>query len=492
MADVAAPAERAATKWGPAFEAVLRAILRDYADVEDKVRDGMAVGMRKLFERPYEAELGALRAARSGSKSAGAAAEPLTLEDAQRVIFFPRLSDMQYYADALAKHTPTATNRREQLMKIKMVSVFYTLHRRDGALVDRFMHCGGLQSLVELVADENPVVQSEAVELLIEMLTPHMQLGSVAASARQSHLHQQIWLCLRSRGFWANFAKIIGDPAEQFPNSHQHSVQLLAGAVGWLKPEEEDLPEAVPPPDVSEAAEALQAYLDSGASIQPDVRSSSEYLLGELQEVPRSRAAPLQGAELREAQECIFGAKAVDREDRAHAWQALRRLGNEAVKAGLVWPAEASYSLALAEGGAAVPDTEAAAIQSNRALVLLKAGHHMDAADAAAKALERDPRNSKAAFRRAKGLLGHLSSPSAAGGPAAADAKEWAAEALRAAKLAVSLEPKDASVAEVLRQAQAAFDDAEAAERAAAVESTPAGGADGAVEADGQVLDEMD
>lgn len=133
------------------------------------------------------------------------------------------------------------------------VSVFYTLHRRDGALVDRFMHCGGLQSLVELVADENPVVQSEAVELLIEMLTPHMQLGSVAASARQSHLHQQIWLCLRSRGFWANFAKIIGDPAEQFPNSHQHSVQLLAGAVGWLKPEEEDLPEAVPPPDVSEA-----------------------------------------------------------------------------------------------------------------------------------------------------------------------------------------------------------------------------------------------
>lgn len=51
-----------------------------------------------------------------------------------------------------------------------------------------------------------------------------------------------------------------------------------------------------------------------------------------------------------------------------------------------MWPAEASYSLALAEGGAAVPDTEAAAIQSNRALVLLKAGHHMDAADAAAKA----------------------------------------------------------------------------------------------------------
>merc|ERR1719218_61392 len=52
-----------------------------------------------------------------------------------------------------------------------------------------------------------------------------------------------------------------------------------------------------------------------------------------------------------------------------------------------------------------VPTTEASLIESNRALVLLKAGHHLEAAAATERALERDPRNVKAAYRRAQALL---------------------------------------------------------------------------------------
>ncbi|CAE8645938.1 unnamed protein product [Polarella glacialis] len=73
------------SRWRQVFEAVLRRILLEYEGTEAKVRDGMESGMRKLFEKPYETELGAARKA------------PVTVEEAHRVIFAPRLSDMQLY-----------------------------------------------------------------------------------------------------------------------------------------------------------------------------------------------------------------------------------------------------------------------------------------------------------------------------------------------------------------------------------------------------------
>jgi len=403
--------EPAATpsRWRQAFEGILKQILRDYEGQDPKAREGMNSGMRRLFEKPYEVELGALFSCRSKQKTPTL----LSTEDAQRVVFFPRLSDMQVYVDAFALDTPDATARREKLMKLKLLSVFYTLHRHDGALVDRFMHCGGLQSLVELLTDDNPVVQSEAVELLMEFLSPQMMLPA-AASARQAHLQHQVWRSLVSREFWQNFAKIIGDPAERFPKSHENCVRILAGAVGWLRPEAGAIPEAVAAPDVSEAAEALKAYLESGVGIRPDIRGCTEDLLQELLDVPKIREDPLRGEELVEAREDLFDEEAVERENAAHAWQALRRLGGEAFGAGLLWPAEAAYRLALEEGASVVPHREASIISSNRALVLLKAGHPAEAADAAAEALRRDPRNAKAAYRRALGLLEQLPAAGAA------------------------------------------------------------------------------
>merc|ERR1712139_639141 len=81
--------------------------------------------------------------------------------------------------------------------------------------------------------------------------------------------------------------------------------------------------------------------------------------------------------------------------------------------------------------------------ESNRALVLLKAGHHLEAAAAAERALERDPRNAKAAYRRAQALLEM---------PGAGAREARAAE--EAASVAARLEPKDAKVAEMLRRAR--------------------------------------
>eukprot|EP00812_Abedinium_dasypus_P015819 NODE_9480_length_339_cov_203.176056.p2 GENE.NODE_9480_length_339_cov_203.176056~~NODE_9480_length_339_cov_203.176056.p2 ORF type:complete len:103 (+),score=31.66 NODE_9480_length_339_cov_203.176056:3-311(+) len=77
---------------------------------------------------------------------------------------------------------------------------------------------------------------------------------------------------------------------------------------------------------------------------------------------------------------------------------------------------------------------------ANRALMLLRAERHAEAATAAASALAHNLGNSKAAYRRALALL-EL--------PGCAD------EALVAAERAAELEPTDVKVAELLQRARA-------------------------------------
>jgi len=416
-------------------------ILVDYQGQDTKVKDGMEAGMRKLFENPYKEEL-----ARGG--------EALTLEAAQRILFFPTLTDMQYYVEVFARETPESTARREQMMKFKMMSVFYTLHRRDAALMDRFMHLGGLDSLVALLADQHRVIQSQTVELIMELLSPLMQLPAISSS-RQAHLHHQVFVCLRSRSFWANISRIVAEPHEVFPKSHASSVRILAGALGWLRPEEsgaKQRPDIEPPPPIEDAREALELFLESPAyrAAMPDVRGLAEDLFEELRQGVHCRPDPLKGKELAVAREAIFLADAQAREVAAHAWQSFRQMGNTVFKAGLFWPAEAAYRLALSEGGLAIPVSEASLIESNRALVLLRAGHPADAAAAGAAALTHDPRNAKAAYRRATALLDLASGQDCSDCVAA----RHAAESVAAAKLATSLEPSDPKVADLFSRTQ--------------------------------------
>eukprot|EP00928_Gymnodinium_smaydae_P060508 TRINITY_DN441_c0_g1_i1.p1 TRINITY_DN441_c0_g1~~TRINITY_DN441_c0_g1_i1.p1 ORF type:complete len:479 (+),score=96.89 TRINITY_DN441_c0_g1_i1:66-1502(+) len=422
-----------ASRWRQPFEAVLRRILDEYEGQDETVRNGMESGMRKLFESPYCAELG------KGS-------QPLALELAQRIIFFPTLSDMSRYVEAFSRKTPEKTARKEMLMKFKLMSVFYTLHRHDGTLVDRFMHCGGLSSLVDLLCEDQRVIQSQAMELLLEMLGPLTQMP-LATSGRQAHLQHTAYTCLRSSTFWRNVTQILLEPHEIFPKSHANSIRLLAGAFSWLCQPSGAGPEPGAALPTSKVQEALQSFIDGEMyrASTPDIRGAAEDLLEELQGAPVCRPAAATDESLAAAREGLFGAAAAKAEEAAHAWQALRQLGNDAFKAGLIWPAEAIYQLAIEEGGAAIPPTEASLVHSNRALALLRAGHWADAAIAAEESLALDAGNAKAAYRYASALIELACTSSVRG---------RAAKALRAAELATRLEPRDAKVQSLLERAR--------------------------------------
>lgn len=456
--------------WQCVFEAVLREILKEYEGTEDKVRDGMESGMRKMWEKPYMLELQTLR---------GPDAPAPSKEEAQRILFFPKLSDMRYYVMAFGRDTPEATARQERIYKFKLMSVFYTQHRKDGALMDRFMHLGGLESLAVLLAEDHEVIRAQVVELLLELISPFMSLQQ-AETSRQSHLHHQIFLCLRSRPFWRNLGQIIALPNEQFPKSHTNCLKILAGAIGWLRPQNGELPESGTSLNVQGCEDAIAAVIqgDGNALADPETRYLAQEMLSELKQIPVCRVDPLRGAELESARKALFAPKAESREDAAHAWQSLKKLGNESIKAGLIWPAEASYRVALEEGGTALPASEASLIESNRAMALLKGGYHLEAAAAAERALERDPRNAKAAYRRAQALL---ELPGAAA---------WEARAAKeAAEIAARLEPKDAKVAEMLQRATKRVEDLPP-ETAAA--ERPVESSKPAAEDEGAALESMD
>jgi len=404
----------------------MKRILKDYQGTEPQVRDGMESGMRRLFEKPYYEEIAVMM----GWKF-------LALEDAQRIVFFPRMSDMEVYVKAFELETPASTKRKEQLMKFKLLSVFYTLHRHDGGLAERFMHFGGLLSLVSLLGEENRVIQSQAIELLHDFLAPHMTLQP-ASSGRQAHLQHHVFLCLSSGKLWQHCGQILSEPGEVFPKSYTSSIQLLASAVGWLRPQTgHTVPEATVPPEAKGAIAGLQSCTKGGNSLAPEMRAVAQDLMEELADMPTIRSDPMSGEALKKCQSSLFDPAMQQREDAAHAWQTLKLLGNEAVSAQLWWPAEAIYRIALEEGGDVLPEAEASILNSNRALVLLKAGHFQEAADAADEAIQLNGYNSKAAFRQAQALMELGSSA-----------------ALQAAERAQQLEPKDAKVLELLEKAK--------------------------------------
>jgi hypothetical protein len=449
MEDLADTGAEDVSRWRQPFEAVLHKILADYEGTDKKIRDGMETGMRKLYESPYQEEL---------SKGCG----ELNIDGARRVVFFPKLSDMKYYVEAFQRETPESTARRERVMKFKLMSVFYTLHRNDGALVDRFMHCGGLTSLAEMLGDDHRVIQSQVVELLLDMIAPLIQVPT-AGSSRQQHLHHQVYVCMRSASFWKHLSCILAEPHEIFPKSHASCLKLLGGAIGWLRPPApgggvEFPPEPLEPGlplNTGDLREALQQFLVSPCYKQsmPDIRGLAEDLLAELQRGAISRPDPLAAPALLEARDGLFNPDDEAREDASHAWQAFKKLGSEAFKAALLWPAEAAYRLAIEDGGKALPANEMSMIHSNRALVLLKAGHNADAAAAAANALKVDACNGKAAFRQATALVGLLDEKGPARGyPGGAPAA--AADAVAAAEIVAHLEPKDSKVNALLDRAR--------------------------------------
>lgn len=418
------------SRWNPLFEAVLHEILSQYREESDaKVREAMHSGMQRLFNEPQMEEIHKFH--RKGSSS-------FSSDDARRVLFFPRPSEMIYYVEAF-KTKVLESMQRKRLLKFKMVAVFYMLHKRDVLLVDRFMHDGGLESLVSLLAEDNNIIQSEALELLIEMLSP-MMLQHATTSARTAHLHHEVYSCFCSASFWKNLGEILLQPAEVFPKSHDNAVRVMAGALAWLRPEEGGAHiQGAPLAGINHAEEGLKTFLSSDMRINPEVQSLVENMLEDLTVQPLIRPDPLLGFQVSHA--ALFTPATAAHEDAAHAWQALRRLGNAAAKAGLTAAADAAYCRAFEEGDSLIPEGEMAIIYANRALMMLRRGQNAEAAAAAQSSLAHDPRNVKAAYRRAQALLLLSgSSPSIR-------------EAFSAAEFALKLSPKDSKVVELFRQA---------------------------------------
>jgi hypothetical protein len=207
--------------------------------------------------------------------------------------------------------------------------------------------------------------------------------------------------------------------------------------------------------NVFDVEDALKTFLEgNGARAStPDIRGLAESLLEDLQSKPHARSDPLPAGsqELEVAKAALFEPTTDAQENSAQAWQFLRRLGNGAFGSGLIWPAEAVYRLALEEADSGTcPPQEASKLASNRALALLKAGHHQEAADAAVQALEWDGSNAKAAYRKAQAFL-EISSGKVAGKNIALAAHD----AVEAAELSVKLAPSDSSAADLLKRAKA-------------------------------------
>jgi len=235
---------------------------------------------------------------------------------------------------------------------------------------------------------------------------------------------------------------------------------LVSCAVGWLRPQENalELPTVPPPGEAVEVKNALKAFLAGEMPKRPDLNQIATDLLADLQEGLRVRQPPMSEKDVFLARKAVGNNR--DEEDAAHAWQSLKRLGNDGFAAGLLEPAEAAYLAALDAGGDYLPEKEASLIESNRALVLLRLSDFEKAAEAAARALQLDGKNHKAAFRKAQALLSK---------PAALSPQD-AQEALQAAQLAAAVDPK---VGDLVTRAQAKVEELQV--QAAAVTSPALG-----------------
>merc|ERR1712139_504844 len=132
------------------------------------------------------------------------------------------------------------------------------------------------------------------------------------------------------------------------------------------------------------------------------------------------------------------------RENASYAWRWLKQTGNEAFKAGKAAAAEDIYQLAVETGGDTLPPSEASLLLSNRAIALMRCSRNPEAAEVATRALEFDPSNAKAAFRRAQALLEDTNAK-----------MKVLRQAVEAAEAAVRLEPKDGKAKELLEKANA-------------------------------------
>ncbi|CAL1132521.1 unnamed protein product [Cladocopium goreaui] len=87
---------------------------------------------------------------------------------------------------------------------------------------------------------------------------------------------------LSSGKLWQYCGLILSEPGEVFPKSYSSSIQLLAAAIGWLRPQTgHEVAEATVPPEVKGAMTALQRCAKGSTPLAPEMRQVAEELLEE-------------------------------------------------------------------------------------------------------------------------------------------------------------------------------------------------------------------
>ncbi|CAD7957527.1 unnamed protein product [Amoebophrya sp. A120] len=174
------------------FELRLEELLKSYT-FDMTVRDQMEMGQRKIFaeaetlwsslldKSDLEAEtLLSIAEIDPKAHAASGTAVPVDVEsrpasstvisEHQRRLFFPRPSDMKFYAKALRKKT--ASGQPAHVWRLKLLTVFYSIHHGTKELLQSFVESRGLLPIVEFMGyTKNRHVQSQAVEIFQHALT---------------------------------------------------------------------------------------------------------------------------------------------------------------------------------------------------------------------------------------------------------------------------------------------------------------------------------
>jgi hypothetical protein len=447
------------SKWSSVYDRVLLKMLSEYEAPDLAVhRQQLESGMKALWDSPYTEETAALLAEQCPDLKGHEA-----VEKARQVIFCPWPADMSVYAKAFADPM------QKKGFRYKLITVFYTVHRHDNTLLERFLVYGGLESLAILSAEDNNYVQSQALETATQLFQlnvcpspghpkPHsgreqgasFVLEQTPCGPREAYLHHAFYKCMFSGSLLPNMAKILQEKQEVFPNSHEQCMLLASNVLAWLRAPPGEM--GIPLPSLPELSKGVQAFLDSSIQVHPQTRQSAEDFFRDLRDFGSSmKTDPLPTDQQRQqAWDEALGPAHEAQENATYAWRWLKQTGTEAFKAGKSAAAEDIYQLAVEAGGDRLPGSEASLLLSNRALALIKCSRYPEAAEAAARALEFDPTNAKAAFRRAQALLEDTNAKT-----------KVLRQAVEAAEAAVRLEPKDVKAKELMEKAHSRMREAE-------------------------------
>merc|ERR1719161_994420 len=140
-------------------------------------------------------------------------------------------------------------------LRYKLLTVFYSLHRHDNTLLERFLVYDGLESLAALLVEDNNYVQSQALEVATSLFQLNVcpspghpkpfckergqgasfVLEEMPRGPREMYLHHMFYKCMFSGSLLPNMARILEEKKEVFPNSHELCTQLASNVFAWLR-----------------------------------------------------------------------------------------------------------------------------------------------------------------------------------------------------------------------------------------------------------------